>query len=154
MLKHKLGGSVPFTHSLHAFNCIIPDNDPKAKLSADWINEFYKTKEYPPFPIDDDGINTGAAASSDPLYGDRKIYYRNIYNSTTRITIFDGGHEILHVAALNWLNQQQRRERTTKDIDHPPPVVWDIPTDTALWMDRITPQGKEEGASSTTQAGM
>ncbi len=89
------GGSVPFTHSLHAFNQVVPK---KERLDDDFIKSFYDNQKLPP------GTK---AAGIDPLYGKKKVIFRKVSNNT-RVTIFQGGHEIIHNAALNWLAQQRK----------------------------------------------
>jgi hypothetical protein len=37
-------------------------------------------------------------------------------SGNTRVTIFEGGHEIVHQAALNWLAKQRRGQ----------PPVWEV----------------------------
>jgi len=39
---------------------------------------------------------------SDPLYGERRVLFRR-QSGNARITLFDGGHEIIYGAALGWL---------------------------------------------------
>ena len=38
----------------------------------------------------------------DPLYGDKRVLFRRA-SGNARVTIFDGGHEIIYEAALSWL---------------------------------------------------
>jgi len=45
---------------------------------------------------------------SDPYYGDKRVLLRRQSNNA-RITIFDGGHEIIPNAALHWLQQQVKK---------------------------------------------
>lgn len=99
---HK-GGPVPFTHALYAFNQVVPASD---RLDAEWIEAFYREGKLP------DGQS---AARPDALYGNRQPIFRKI-SGNTRVTIFQGGHEIIHQAALNWLAQQQKNQPATWDI--------------------------------------
>jgi poly(3-hydroxybutyrate) depolymerase len=89
-------GSVPFTHSLNAFNLLIPESD---RISKELINAFYETQKVP------DGLESDPL--NDPVYGKKHPIFRKV-TPTARITIFKGGHEIIHEAALNWLNQQAK----------------------------------------------
>jgi len=99
---HK-GGSVPFSHALYAFNSVVPAVD---RLADDWIESFYARQ----------GLPEGAAkADADPLYGDKDVIFRKI-SGNTRVSIFMGGHEIIHQAALNWLAAQRKGA----------PAVWNI----------------------------
>jgi len=88
-------GSVPFTHSLFAFNRVAKEAD---RIPAKDIELFYKDMVVPTHmkkPL------------SDPIYGKRKPLFRKT-SQNCRVTIFDGGHEIVHAAALNWLAKQRR----------------------------------------------
>lgn len=95
-------GSVPFSHSLLAWNEVVPHDE---ELSEKIIDEFYETQKSPE-----------AAPEADPLYGKRQPVFRRSHQNT-RITIFDGGHEIIHLAALNWLAAQRKGQ----------PVNWNPP---------------------------
>jgi len=88
-------GSVPFTHSLHAWNAVVPESD---RIDPAVISRFYET-QIPPAG--------GDADLTDPLYGLLTPLYRKT-NGYTRVTIFQGGHEIIHEAALNWLAAQRK----------------------------------------------
>lgn len=88
-------GSVPFTHSLHAWNAVVPPAD---QIAGDLIARFYETLLPPP---------GGDADLADPLYGTLPPLYRKT-SGNTRVTIFEGGHEIIHEAALNWLAAQRK----------------------------------------------
>ena len=99
------GGSVPFTQSLLAFNKVV---GPKHQIDPGLIDAFYATKSLPK------GLQ---AARPDPLYGRRSVIFRKAVNNT-RVTIFNGGHEIIHVAGLNWLEHQRRGQ----------PAVWELKT--------------------------
>ncbi len=88
-------GSVPFRHSLEAYNAVVPGT---ARLPEATIAEFYATQRAP---------RHLPPAAADPLYGSRQPVFR-IHEGNTRVTIFAGKHEIVHEAALNWLNLQRR----------------------------------------------
>ena len=95
-------GSVPFCHSLLAFNCVAAPED---RLPESGIREFYETQQLPagwPKP------------GADSLYK-RDIIFRKI-SGNARVTIFEGGHEVLYEPALNWLAQQRQGQ----------PAVWTI----------------------------
>lgn len=103
------GGSVPFTHSLHAFNQLCPKDD---KFTQRWINEFYETQQCP-----SNLYFQANESEEDFLFQGRTIYFRRVQDSA-RVTIFEGGHEVLHVAALNWLKQQQKGQLAKWRIPH------------------------------------
>jgi pimeloyl-ACP methyl ester carboxylesterase len=96
-------GSVPFTHSIEAFNQVAL---PSQRITETQINQYYSSLKLPP---------SLQAADPDPLYGSHKPLFRRV-SGNTRITIFAGGHEILHVAALNWLAKQRRGQKATWEI--------------------------------------
>lgn len=96
-------GSVPFTHSLYAFNKVATLKD---RLSEDEIKTYYKNMKLP---------QTLKPALKDELYGESKTLFRRVSNNA-RVTIFQGGHEIIQSAALNWLANQRKSK----------PAVWKL----------------------------
>ncbi|MEM1296151.1 MAG: prolyl oligopeptidase family serine peptidase [Verrucomicrobiota bacterium] len=94
-------GSVPFSHSLHAWNAAVPEVD---RFDSASIGQVYESQNFEtPF----DGV--------DALYGARQPVFRKT-SGATRLTIFEGDHEIIHEAALNWLAAQHRGKE----------VVWEV----------------------------
>jgi hypothetical protein len=91
-------GSVPFTHSLAAFNIVAEEKD---RIALKDIESFYSTMQVPA------ALKKGP---EDPLYGSKRAIFRRT-SGNTRITIFDGGHEIIHAAALTWLSKQRKQEK-------------------------------------------
>ncbi len=92
-------GSVPISHSLHAFNLLA---DEKHRIDEATIRKLVETASVPegtagPPPVDDH-------------YGDRRPLFRRA-SGRARVTIFDGGHEIVVGAALAWLAQQRLDRR-------------------------------------------
>ncbi|MBL9153391.1 MAG: prolyl oligopeptidase family serine peptidase [Verrucomicrobiales bacterium] len=102
-------GSVPFVHSLRAWNAVVPES---ARLPDGVIDAFYATQT----PPTDRG-----RPEPDPLYGKRPPLFRLVQDNT-RVTIFDGGHEIVHLAALNWLAAQRKGQ----PANWQPPQVGDL----------------------------
>ncbi|MEY4938716.1 MAG: hypothetical protein RIQ93_451 [Verrucomicrobiota bacterium] len=96
-------GSVPFLHSLDAYNAVVTAD---ARLSAVGSESFYATQNLPA------GWRESAP---DPLYGKWRPVFRAAH-ANARVTIFEGGHEIVHEAALNWLMLQEKGQ----------PAVWDV----------------------------
>lgn len=96
-------GSVPFTHGLRAFNAVASQ---EARLDEKEIVEYYETQRLPA---------GWAEASPDPVYGKWKPVFRRTAGNV-RVTLFQGGHEIVHQAALNWLSLQRTGI----------PAVWDV----------------------------
>ncbi len=96
-------GSVPFSQSLYAFNKVVPEKD---RIAAKLIETFYQTRRLP---------EQLPKADADPLYGQKQPIFRKT-SGNTRVTIFEGSHEIIHEAALNWLAQQRKGK----------PARWDV----------------------------
>jgi hypothetical protein len=92
---------VPFTHALYAFNVVAAPAD---RLTEQQITNYYATQISP------------EPAGPDPLYGSKPPLFRRI-SGNTRVTIFDGGHEIISNAALRWLAEQHKGM----------PAQWTIP---------------------------
>lgn len=91
-------GSVPFSHSLLAWNAAV---EPTARLSEEAITQFYESQKVPASLVQKN------IATADPQYGKNQPMYRQVAGNA-RITIFNGGHEIVHNAALNWLAAQRK----------------------------------------------
>jgi pimeloyl-ACP methyl ester carboxylesterase len=89
-------GSVPISHSLEAFNLLAAA---KGRLSAKQISAFSRTAKVPQSITD--------AVPVDKTYGAKCVLFRR-QSGTARVTIFQGGHEIIPAAALHWLAKQQR----------------------------------------------
>lgn len=104
-VKDGRSGSVPFAHSLYAFNAVARNED---RIDASDIEQFYREMKVP---------NHIAKDVADPLYGKYRPLFRKC-SGNVRVTIFDGGHEIVYPAALNWLAQQRQGS----------PAAWDIKT--------------------------
>lgn len=85
-----------------------------------WIRDFYQQQKIPHDSSKDQPL---LLQMDDPLYQDRTIHYRRMLGNS-RITIFEGGHEILQVAALNWLSQQRKGQ----------PATWTIAAEDIDWM--------------------
>jgi predicted peptidase len=87
--------TVPFEQSLLAFNKIVND---KFKITPKQISELQKMKQEP---------EKIKVKISDKNYGSKYPLFRKVAGNT-RITIFEGGHEIVYKAALKWLAEQQK----------------------------------------------
>ena len=95
-------GSVPISHSLEAFNVLAAKKD---RLGAKEIFEFVKTAKVP-------AALTGQAPV-DATYGKRVVLFRR-QSGAARVTIFQGGHELIPEAALQWLSKQKRMRAQKK----------------------------------------
>ena len=88
-------GSVPIGQSLRAFNQVA---EPEEAISEDWIEKVEQTEQVPP---------ADRFQGEDPLYGEKRVLFRR-ESGKARVTLFEGGHEIIFPAALNWLERQGR----------------------------------------------
>ncbi len=86
-------GSVPISHSLHAFNLLAA---PRDRISQRDIRVLVDTAEVP----------LSLSHSWSPrLENGRRVLFRR-QSETARLSIFDGGHEIVTASALQWLAGQ------------------------------------------------
>jgi hypothetical protein len=96
-------GSVPISHTLLAFNAVA---SPADQISPNVISRMSAKPKMP-----DDLMQT----IDDPLQRRKPVLFRKT-SGNARVTIFQGGHEIIYEAALAWLEQQRKGQ----------PPVWDI----------------------------
>ena len=89
-------GSVPISHSLEAFNVLAKRKD---RLDAQLISEFVKTAKVP------EALQ--GQAPNDASYGKKPVLFRR-QSGAARVTIFQGGHDLIAEAALQWLAKQKR----------------------------------------------
>ena len=95
-------GSVPISHSLLAFNKVVAPED---RLSEEEIDFFVKKEDVPA---------TLKSDISDPSYGKKKVLFRRTSGNAT-VTIFDGGHELVAKAAIDWTQQiHKKKEKLNK----------------------------------------
>jgi hypothetical protein len=83
-------GSVYISHSLNAYNLLAEQN---GQISQKQIRYFVENEKVPA---------ELACKVPDVLYGEKNVLFRK-ESGNVRITIFDGGHEIIYLPALNWL---------------------------------------------------
>lgn len=88
-------GTVPISQTLEAFNVLAKEKD---RINAKDIEYFVEKAEVPPH------LQTEL---SDKLYGAKQPLFRRSSNNA-RVTIFDGGHEIIYGAALTWLSERRK----------------------------------------------
>ncbi len=89
-------GSVPIRHSLHAFNLLAADRD---RLTAEQIATLVEQAKVPP---------SLAGNYGDATYRAKPVLFRR-QSGATRVTVFNGDHEIIFEASLRWLAQQRKR---------------------------------------------
>ncbi len=88
-------GSVPVSHSLLAFNAVANEDE---RLTQAQIDEFVRK------PQKMKGL---AQPIDDPGYGNKKPLFRRV-SGKARVTLFDGGHELVTSAAIAWLAKQTK----------------------------------------------
>lgn len=86
-------GSVPVGHSIRAFNALVKASGKERNIIPEAIIEHIERSESVPGDFAGQGV-------SDPTYG-REIHLRRL-SSLARLTLFEGGHEILYDAAFSW----------------------------------------------------
>lgn len=104
-------GSVPVSHAILAFNAVAAEGD---RVPEPAIDAMVRGRKVP--------TDLGAAAA-DPLYASKPVLLRRTSGST-RLTVFDGGHDIVHEAGLTWLEAQRRGMPAAWGVKpHVPPVL-------------------------------
>ena len=88
-------GSVPVGHSIRAFNAVAAEKD---RISEADISYIEKNRNIP---------SQLKKPKADSLYGSKEVLFRRS-SGTARLTIFDGGHEVIQKPALHWLEKQRR----------------------------------------------
>ena len=104
-------GSVPVSHAILAFNAVAAEADriPEAAIEA-----MVRRRKV---------LSDLAAATADPLYASNPVLLRRTSGSA-RLTVFDGGHDIVHEAGLTWLEAQRRSAPAAWDVKpHVPPIL-------------------------------
>jgi pimeloyl-ACP methyl ester carboxylesterase len=91
-------GSVPISHSLMAFNRLVPQSDQIQEMD---ILELTGMGQIPEALSD--------SSLTDSLYGETPPLFRKV-SGKIRVTIFDGGHEGILTAGLSWLAQQVKQQ--------------------------------------------
>ena len=93
-------GSVPIRHSLNAFNRLARISG-TVLVSEEEMSELSRRNGRLTAPRDSDRVE-------DPVLG-RKIYLRRMAGNS-RVTIFEGGHEGIAAAAVDWLGRHAKME--------------------------------------------
>ena len=89
-------GSVPVSQTFDAFNLLADEAD---RFSREDIDYMVKTEKIPE--------HLQYKGEEDPAYGPYKVLLRRI-SGNVRITIFEGGHDILYGPSFGFLQQQVR----------------------------------------------
>ena len=104
-------GSVPVGHAVRAFNAVAAPAD---RLPDALIDGIEKDRTVPA---------AWRFEGADPLYASRPVLLRKT-SGPARLTVFNGGHEIVHEAALTWLEAQARGRPPVWEVrPHDPPVI-------------------------------
>lgn len=90
-------GSVPVSQAILAYNEAAAPEDRIAQADIDYIVEKEEIPAHLRFEVDD------------PAYGDHKVLMRRSSGSV-RLTLFEGGHDILRETAFGFLENQTRGE--------------------------------------------
>jgi phosphoglycerate dehydrogenase-like enzyme/pimeloyl-ACP methyl ester carboxylesterase len=86
---------IPISHTLRAFNVLAEPEDRIAQCDIEYIDKHHKLPAHMQMELDDCSY-------------EKKILFRQKSNNA-RVTIFDGGHQILCKAALNFLSRQTKK---------------------------------------------
>ena len=89
-------GSVPISHSLKAFNLLAEAPD---KITEDEINYFTNKSKVP---------KSLQSATPDSSYGENNQPLWRAQSNLARVTIFNGGHEMIPSAIFHWLSKQRK----------------------------------------------
>jgi len=104
-------GSVPVSHAILAFNAVAAEVD---RIPDAAIEEMVRGRKVP---------TELEATAADPLYAPKPVLLRRTSGST-RLTVFNGGHDIVHEAGLTWLEAQRRGTAPDWNVKpHVPPVL-------------------------------
>lgn len=90
-------GSVPVSQAINAFNVVARQEDRISQADIDFIVKNESVPEHL------------KATEQDPSFGGRTIYLRKI-SGNVRLTLFEGGHDLLQNAAIDWLARQSREK--------------------------------------------
>jgi poly(3-hydroxybutyrate) depolymerase len=94
-------GSIPIDHSLRAYNLLAKPED---RIAEEAVAHLVKEATVPE--------SMKERTPADPLYGEKKVLLRRQSNNI-RLTLFEGGHEIIPNAALEWLSRQSKPSRAS-----------------------------------------
>lgn len=89
-------GSVPVSQAFDAYNLLADEADRFSREDIDYMVETEKIPEHLQYK-----------GAEDPAYGPYKVLLRRV-SGNVRITIFEGGHDILCGASFGFLQQQVR----------------------------------------------
>jgi pimeloyl-ACP methyl ester carboxylesterase len=102
-------GSVPVSHSLKAFNVLAGTREEV----DDGLMREMTVSAVVPERVRFSGV--------DRLYPRHPVLFRRV-SGNVRVTLFEGGHEIVHAAGLAWLERQRRGRPAEWDLGGAEPV--------------------------------
>lgn len=104
-------GSVPVSHAMRAFNAVAADAE---RIPEGAIEAMVRDRAVP-LAFEFHG--------SDPLYDSHTVLLRRT-SGARRLTVFRGGHEIVHEASLTWLEAQRKGAAANWQVPpHVPPIL-------------------------------
>ena len=89
-------GSVQVSHAINAFNILAANED---KIYHEDIDYIVKNEKIPP--------HLQSPVIQDPAFNGKEIYFRR-QSKNVRLTLFEGGHELLPSPAMQFLAKQSR----------------------------------------------
>ena len=102
-------GSVPVGQAIRAYNTLAAPAD---RISEEDIARIENEEKIP------DHLKAG---SGDPAYGSHTVYLRKQSN-LVRLTLFEGGHDMIADAAFDWLSRQTAGQTPDFTSGQPPKV--------------------------------
>ena len=102
-------GSVPVGQAIRAYNTLAAPED---RISEEDIVRIEAEEKIP------DHLKAG---SGDPAYGSHTVYLRKQSN-LARLTLFEGGHDMIADAAFEWLSRQAAGQTPNFTPGRPPAV--------------------------------
>ena len=90
-------GSVPVSHTLHVYNRLA---SPESKIPQEDIDFIVQQRKIPA---------KYGKPEADPGYGRKTVLLRKRSN-LVRMTIFEGGHDLLPAPGMEWLSRQHRKK--------------------------------------------
>jgi len=88
-------GSVPVSQAIHAYNLLASEIDRIATADIEYIVSQEQVPEHLLW------------TEEDPAFGENKVYLRKQSN-LVRLSIFEGGHDLLSWPAFDWLEKQRK----------------------------------------------
>ncbi|MFA6930208.1 MAG: prolyl oligopeptidase family serine peptidase [Lentisphaeria bacterium] len=91
-------GSVPISQAIHAYNLLANRDEQIAQQDIDWMLAEEKVPKHLRW------------LENDPAFGTYLVYLRK-QSKRVRLTLFEGGHDLLIWPALDWLERQKKGQQ-------------------------------------------